>query len=252
VNAHPTYTCVAFALARESKPFLKFYPTRQRQRDAPCRAWLYSEREPKLLIIETGVGAAKTGRALDWLARRTQAEGATIARFIAAGFAGGLENGVHVGDVILAAEVIDPEGNNLPTTLPRFPQTFSGPHRTVGRLLSSPRLIGEAADKHRVGALHQAQAVDMESGTAARFCAERSIPFGCVRAISDSVDTSLSPHLLSLLAEGEAPLGRVLKTLVRHPGLLGPLLTLARNTRLAALRLAECLQTIVAEPLATV
>ena len=81
----------------------------------------------------------------------------------------------------------------------------------------------------------------MESATVARFCQERGMPFGCVRAISDNVDTCLSPHLVSLLGTGQVSIPRLIATLVMHPSVIGSLLKLAKDTRLAALALAAAL-----------
>ena len=63
----------------------------------------------------------------------------------------------------------------------------------------------------------------------------------CVRAISDEVDTALSPQLISLF-EGEriAPV-RLLAALAKRPGLAGELWRLARHTRHAGRQLALAL-----------
>src|SRR5262249_23241071 len=103
------FPCIAFALARESAPFLKLFPRRERQSDAPCGAWLCTNGERTVLVMETGVGQVRTQRALDWLTRHVNfAESRLV---IAAGFAGALNVKARVGDVVLAEDVIDPEGN---------------------------------------------------------------------------------------------------------------------------------------------
>ena len=263
------------------------FPLVERLREAPCRAWSCSKSGREVWIVETGVGPMKTQRVLDWLSSRKQILGnreqgtgnreqGTGNReqeagnrsplpvpcslfpvpWIMAGFAGALQADVRVGDVVVAQEVVDFEGNRWPTSWPGLAALPGGrpltlPARTccqAGRLLTSPRLIGDPDEKHRLGQMHRAQAVDMESATVARFCHERGIPFGCVRSISDHVETRLSPHLVSLLSHGQVSIPRLAATLVCHPSTIGSLLTLARNTRLASLALAEKLAGLLLSP----
>ena len=102
-----------------------------------------------------------------------------------------------------------------------------------GRLLSAPRAIGDPTEKQCLGQRFAA--------AAARFCAERGIPFASVRAISDEVQTRLSPRLVSLLGGSRVCAARVLVTLARAPGMALELWRLARDTRRAARRLAHAL-----------
>jgi adenosylhomocysteine nucleosidase len=183
-----------------------------------------------VLLLETGVGPAAVRRALDWLADRSPG------LLIAAGFAGGLREPVPVGSVLVAAEVVDADGRHWPTTWPVDPCGLP-----VGRLLSVPRLVSDPAEKRRLGQTFGALAVDMESAAVARFASERGLPFGCVRAVSDTVDTGLSPRLLPLLAGGRVRPLKLAGAVVRSPGLVRELARLARDTRRAADRLADAL-----------
>ena len=213
--------------------------------------------------MEIGVGPEKTKRALDWLASRWEVPKLVIPglssipltsslRFsqrppflVMAGFAGALSSALRVGDIFLASDVVDMDGNVVDMDGNRWPMTSphnpSNDHVRHGRLLTSPRMIGDPAEKRRLHEAHAAQAVDMEAATVARFCHEHGVPFGCVRAISDNVDTALSPHLVSLLGTGQVSISRLLATLVRHPTVIASLLKLARDTRLAALALSAAL-----------
>jgi hypothetical protein len=67
------------------------------------------------------------------------------------------------------------------------------------------------------------------------------VPFGCVRAISDAMETALSPELVALLSRGRAAPGRVLAALARRPRLAGELWRLARHTRMASEQLGKAL-----------
>jgi adenosylhomocysteine nucleosidase len=81
----------------------------------------------------------------------------------------------------------------------------------------------------------------MESAVFAQRCTQAGLPFACVRAISDTVDTSLSPALTTLLAGGSASTWRVLAALARRPALLPELMRLARDTKTASRQLGLAL-----------
>jgi nucleoside phosphorylase len=229
---------ILFALDRECAPFRRKFPAQQRCPQAPCRAWFCDQSTQSYLLMEIGVGPAKTQRALDWLQTQWQGTAARPPFLVMAGFAGSLTANLRIGDVFLATEIVDAVGNHWPTTWPGQKVSFSG---MAGRLVTTPRLIGDATEKTRLGEKHAAQAVDMEAATVANFCQAQGVSFGCVRSISDNIDTCLSPHLVSLLGNGQVSIPRLIATLVLHPTVIGPLLKLARDTRLAAATLAEAL-----------
>ena len=57
-----------------------------------------------------------------------------------------------------------------------------------------------------------------------------------MRSISDNMDTFLPAHLVSLLSQGQVSVPRLAGDLGIHPGTIGSLMKLARNTRLASKR----------------
>jgi adenosylhomocysteine nucleosidase len=160
---------------------------------------------------------------------------------VVAGFSGALTPGQSAGTLILATRILDEHGSDWPASWP-------GDRPTAiqrGRILTADRLVTEPADKAELGARYQAIAVDMESAAAARLCCERGVPFGCLRAISDTVDTRLSLELVDLLKAGRPSILAVLAALCRKPLLAGELWTLAQNTRIAAKNLAAALGELV-------
>ena len=208
-------------------------------RGAPCWARFCGASPRRVLVVETGVGQATVARVLDWLLAKPQLDGVPYEPrlIVFAGFAGALTDALHIADFIAAAEVVDEHGHSWRTTWP--------PQRR-GRLLTVDLLTATPEEKRRRGVRHQADAVEMESAHFAARCTEAGVPFGCVRAISDEVTTELSPALVSLLSGGSASLWRVLKMLVRHPGMLPELLRLARDTKLASSRLGQTLVQLLA------
>ena len=86
----------------------------------------------------------------------------------------------------------------------------------------------------------------MESAAVAEVCAARGVRFLAVRAVSDTVDTALSPELVRLLFGGRVSVRKACVALLRKPRWLGVFLRLARDTKLAARRLADELRAVVA------
>ena len=194
-------------------------------------------------MLETGLGAVAMQTALRWCLHAPRFGTVPYRpRFvISAGFSGALQPEQHVGDVILATEVVDGGKNCWPVTL--LPDTQINDAQRRGRLLTWPDLVGDPQEKKRLGRHYQALAVDMETAVLARLCHEHGVPFTCVRVISDDLNTPLSPHLIALLQRGRVSAPRLALSLLRQPTLLGELWHLAGQTRTAAKQLAACLPT---------
>jgi hypothetical protein len=196
-----------------------------------------------VLLLETGIGPQRVDRALDWLFSVPRVQDMpyrpTLAVF--AGFAGSLSSWFRVGDVLLANEVVDPAGRTFPTT---WPTSFYLPC-VPGRLLTTPHLVADPAQKRALGSQHQAEAVDMESARFAERCQCQGISFGCVRAISDNHDAALAPELASLLEQGVVSPWRFALALLRRPGLVREMARLARDTREAAHILDQALMVLL-------
>ena len=236
--------CILFALRRESAPFLREFHPQQPFPGSPCPARFCGPSWLTVLVLETGVGAEATRAAVDWLLGQPKFGDVPYRPklVLAAGFAGALQPGLRVGDVLLATEVCDGEGHCWPATWPGdLPGGEWRPPLHRLRLLTAPRIVATPGEKHDLGQRSGAAAVDLESAAAARACRHHGVPFGCVRAVSDEADTPLSPQLAALLAgPGVAP-GRVLAALARSPRLAGDLWRLARATRRAAGQLGTAL-----------
>lgn len=236
--------CLLFALARESGPFRREFRPNQRFPGGPCRARFCGPAWLTVLVVETGIGRARTEAALDWLLGEPVLENVPYRPklVLSAGFAGALEDKYQVGDVLLATEIVDTEGNRWSTTWPgELPPGEWRPPLHRARLLTSPRLVGNPDEKRSLGRQYEAAAVDMESAAAARLCSKKEIPFGCVRAISDRADTALSPRLVTLFSGGRVSPVRLLAALIRSPGLSRELWALRKQTRYAAKQLGTAL-----------
>jgi adenosylhomocysteine nucleosidase len=210
---------VLFALEREAAPF---------RRVARGLAAIH--------VHVTGVGRNHTRAALGKILSQSNSPSVIIT----AGFCGALQPDLKVGDVVVASEVVDQSGHSWPAT-----GTLNQSEQLKHRLLTVDHLIAKAAEKKRLGECYQADVVDMESAAVAEMCAARGMPFLAVRAVSDTVDTELSPELLRLLSGGHVSAWRAVRALLKKPTLAGEFRRLARDTRLAAQKLAETLAAIV-------
>lgn len=231
-----TEPCVVFALRRESMYFRRAYPYRQRFADAPCWAEFRGSAGQTVLMLESGVGAAAMATALRWCLSEPRLHGVPYRpRFlISVGFSGALQSGLGVGDGVVATDIVDLQNQYWPTSLSRRSKDQK---IAFGRLLTVPELVGDPQEKRRLGQRYAALAVDMESAIVAQLCHEHSIPFACLRVISDDWNTPLSPHLLELLRRGRVSLPRAMAKVLRHPSLIGELWRLEGHTREAAKKL---------------
>jgi adenosylhomocysteine nucleosidase len=236
--------CIVFALARESQPFRREFRPQQRFGGAPCWARFCGPPWLTVLVLHSGVGSAATTSVGEWLLGSPKLGDLPYRPklVIAAGFAGALRDGLNVGDVVLATEIADMDGNVWPATWPDTPITGEWrPPLHRGRVLTAAELAAAPARKAELGARHGAVAVDMESAVLAKLCARAEVPFGCVRAISDDVRTELSPRLVALLSGGRVSPWRTLTTFVRAPATAAEFWRLAKYTGLASRQLGAAL-----------
>jgi adenosylhomocysteine nucleosidase len=236
--------CILFALQREARAFLREFRPQQRFPGAPCLARFCGPSWLTVLVLETGVGAARTEAAVKWLLGQPVLGNVPYRPkvILSAGFCGALQEQSKVGDVILATEIADTDGNRWPTTWPgELPAGEWRPPLHRGRMLTTHGLAASAEEKQTLGRQHEALAVDMEAAVVARRCSKQGIPFGCVRAVSDEMSTSLSPKLLPLVASGRVSPFKAAATLATSPGLAKEMWWLAKQTQHASEQLGKAL-----------
>jgi adenosylhomocysteine nucleosidase len=236
--------CVLFALHREAQPFYREFPPQQSFTGAPCRARFCGPEWLTVLAVESGIGTGAAETHLGWLLNKPSFGDLKYRPklVLSAGFAGALREEQAVGSIVLATEVVDADGGRWATTWPaELPAGKWDPPLTRGRFFCSGKLIGDPEEKRRLGIAYDALAVDMESAAVARLCHKHEVPFGCVRVISDAVDTRLSPELIGLMAAGRVSPVQLITALAKRPGMISELWRLARSTRFAANQLAKAL-----------
>lgn len=86
-----------------------------------------------------------------------------------------------------------------------------------GIFLSVLQALTDGEEKRAAAAKTGAMVVEMESDAVRDVCAERKIPFGSLRAVSDAVDQDLPRATLTMDPDGNLTPG-FLKRLLAHPG----------------------------------
>ena len=156
------------------------------------------------------------------------------------GLAGGLDPALRPGTTIVPSHVLS-DGEKFETDR-QLADRFGG--LTGHVVLAGSAIVANAAQKHRLQATTQAQAVDLESGAVARVARAYGLPFLVVRAICDSAERTLPPAaLLALKSGGKIGMLPVIRSVLRHPHQIFSLLALARDAsraRRALMRFVQC------------
>jgi adenosylhomocysteine nucleosidase len=151
----------------------------------------------EVVVIQAGVGQKAAARAT--------AEAIKFYRprwVVSAGFAGGLDETLRRGHIVMADEVVNLSGGRLSVGLKLDPESFTGMKGLhVGRLLTVDTILRQPAERRRLAQKHEAIACDMESFAVAEACRQHDVPLLAIRIISDAVDDELPPEIENLLAQ---------------------------------------------------
>jgi nucleoside phosphorylase len=167
---------VTFALPAESSAFIRSLKNVKRVGavvwgELKHRTPNIEHRTSNVCVVHTGVGAARCEERLgNFLSEETPE------LLIASGFCGGTTDELHPGDLVIADNASD---------LSKKARAIL-PDAVIGKIHSAGRIIDPTVDRYEIGRQHGAIAIDMETETIARLCAEKSIPVLALRVISDS------------------------------------------------------------------
>jgi len=211
---------VTFALAAESSAFIRSLKNVRRDgvvvrgelKNRTSRRAIGStkpeanieRRTSNVCIVHTGVGATKCEERLGNFLRGEKPE-----LLIASGFCGGTRDELHPGDLIIADNASE-LSNKARAILPGA---------VIGKIHSADRIIDPVVDRYAIGREHGAIAIDMETETIARLCAERSIPVLALRVISDSpvAPFPMPPSVLFDIEKQRTNFSALLSYIARNP-----------------------------------
>ncbi len=173
-----------------------------------------------------GIGARPAARAAaSALAERPAA-------LLSAGFCGGADPSLSVGDLVAAEVVVDGASGRRFTADPDL--LAAAPGRR-GRLTTLPRLAGTPQTKLAIGGL----ALDMESAALAAAAADAGVPFLALRAVTDECRHRLPRLEDAVDVDGILGARAVARRLAGHPREIPYLLRLGPASRRAGRALAD-------------
>lgn len=185
---------VTFARPEESGAFLRKLGGVRKGKCGALTAWRGCIGKITVIVIHTGIGPASAERAIRELLAHEKPR-----KVISAGFAGGLDPAMRVGDTLTA--------------------DFPG-----APILSRATPIETPAEKIAAFRETGARLVDMETATIADACGNAGVPLVSVRAVSDSADQFLPVPFdawFDMRRQRARPFALVLH-LLRHPSHIAP------------------------------
>jgi|SRR5579863_1424568 len=194
----------------------------------------------EVLLGHSGMGPSCAAELAERLIRERPIEA-----LLSVGFAGGLEPGLQIGDLVLADRVCF---KRLLTCDARLLRHGEGAVQDLGLryrrglLISKEKMVGSSEGKRDLFVQEGAAAVDMESGAVAEVAARARVPFLAIRSISDLSEQALDPWIGGLIGPGGG-IGyhRLFSGLLRRPDRLGLLWRLRQQSFRAAATLNEFL-----------
>jgi nucleoside phosphorylase len=210
---------VTFAHPSESRDFLRLIGGRHRE----------------LKVLHTGIGASACRQSIGPFLQNHR-----FKLVISSGFAGGLDDSLGPGDLLLA------ENFSNPRLLDQARELIIA---RSGKLTTAARVIDGATERLRLGREHKAVAVDMETECIAEACAVHQLPLLSLRVISDTPKKPLPApaDILFDLERQRTASGRMAAYLLTHPLGAVRLIRFSRQVANARADLAIGLKTLVEE-----
>lgn len=219
---------IVAALEREVRPLVKQW--RASEREHAGRSFRFFEKDDAVLVCG-GIGVEAARRAAE----------AVIALYspavvYSAGFAGALDPGLKVGDVVHPARVIN-AGDGSSVSL------------SEGKgVLVSFASVASPEQKAKLRESFGAQAVDMEASAVACAAEARGVDFAVVKAISDEFDFTFPSLERFVDSDGQFMEARFALFAALRPWFWPQVVQLASNGKRASRALCEWLGTINTVP----
>lgn len=231
------------AMPEESGAIVRRGRLREKRRAGGRRWFRLGLAGHEVVLVEGGMGMLNAG----WAATALAAERPDL--MISAGFGGGVREGLAVGDVVMAEQLLHLSGRQWETVEAGFygrnsvAESLSIPRGTFIScdLILNKRALAESLPAHCANPV-----VEMESAAVARIAAMERIPFLALRSISDPAGEELG-FTIDEFCDGAMRIrpARVLATVLRRPRIIPQLIRLARNSRLAAAGLGRAMERLL-------
>jgi adenosylhomocysteine nucleosidase len=216
----PSLAIVA-ALEREVRPLGRKWRVHDREHDG--RRFRFFQKDETVLVCG-GIGSIAARRATEAIIALFQPK-----MVYSAGFAGALDPGLKVSDILRPSRVINASDASITNIA-----EGSGVLVSFGSV-ASPEQKAKLRDSFG------AQAVDMEAASVARAAEARGVAFGVVKAISDEIDFEFPAMERFVDSDGRFSEGRFGVFVAMRPWFWARVFRLARNSNRAAQALCEYL-----------
>lgn len=222
-------TLVCFALKEEAAPFQKMVAGRD---------------DVSILIV--GIGRANAEKSICEFLSKNSPE-----LVFTCGFAGGLNAGLKIGDVIFETPLtpsLSPQNGERVSA--RAGEGLTEKLLAAGakpaKFFCADRIATTVAEKKLLREQTGADVVEMESAAIHAVCAERGIPCVTLRVISDTADEDL-PLDFNALAKPDKSIdfGKLAWAIAKSPGKIPQLMALQKKTKFAAEKLADVLAKVI-------
>jgi adenosylhomocysteine nucleosidase len=226
---------ITFALSAESSGFLRRLRRKSRIDQNSVRIIRGEIDGLTIEVLDTGVGRTICRERIAAFLQDRQ-----FKYLISAGFAGALNDRLHVGDLVLAENFSTVEQRGVRAALSTLP--IHGVN-----LVTVPSMIDSAAERKRIAETTGAEAADMETEFIARACAKRALPLLSLRVISDTPSEPLPApaQVLFHVAKQRTNLAKLSVFLLQHPSRVPRLVGFAKRIAQARGTLADALVRII-------
>ena len=205
---------IFFALKNEISNFKRKLNTLEEFKIENTHYYKVTVDEIPVLLVQTGMGLKNSKAAAD-----ITVENFEIDTIISTGYTGGLLDGIEVGDLLCAKDVLYAndveERKEKKLTIDKKVQCcddYNAQIKTVcdelqlivhfGDVITVNNIIYNSSHKKWIGLNSGAKVVDMETFAIAETAAEKDIRFVSVRAVSDDVNSDLRLEKFSDIMEG--------------------------------------------------
>lgn len=186
---------IVTALPMELNPFLGLCERRRSYTGGKFKyvGGIYKDKV-KVVVVQKAVGFAKARAATQSLI-----DAHSPSWIISAGYSGALKHDMQVGNIVVGNSIADQHGHSMKIDLQMPSDPENGIY--VGRLLTADEIVLKIEEKQKLGAQHDALAVDLESLAVAQVCKENGVRFMAIRTLSDDMTEDLPKEVLSLMGE---------------------------------------------------
>jgi adenosylhomocysteine nucleosidase len=201
----------------------------------PEEAGPFQKQSGETPVFFTGIGKANAEKAV-----REYLKDHSPGLLLTCGFAGGLDSGLNIGDIIF--ETANGKGGKDDAMQAKLVAAGGKP----AKIVCVERIASTVAEKKKLREETGANAAEMESGAIQAVCRERGIPCATVRVISDTANEDLPLDFNEFLTpDKKLDMGKLMMSVAMKPWKMGALMELQKKTKLAAERLGEVLMKII-------